>query len=284
MRCEHRARLVAKQAERMAGGDVGEREHPDLGVACDRRRLASGRVAVLVGPLGAPPRRTSPRGRAGRRRGRRSASCRSGACRRRPRACGPAAAAPSPARARPRGSSRRAGRGRSRGPASRPERACRPRDRTARALVLEEDVAERRAAVVDRRPPRAGSRRARARRPARARPVAARSRSRPAIRRTSRHQRSQPRRPVDRERSLAAPQVERLQHPRQPEPVVGVEVGQEDLRKVGQPDRGDAAGAGSPRRSRSGSGRRRGAPAARAGLAEPTAPNRRCRRRRRKGP
>jgi len=45
-------------------------------------------------------------------------------------------------------------------------------------------------------------------------------------------------RPVDRERRLvAAAQRERLQHPRQAEEVIGMEVREEDLLQVGQPDR-----------------------------------------------
>ena len=45
-------------------------------------------------------------------------------------------------------------------------------------------------------------------------------------------------RPVDRERRLvAAAQCERLQHPRQAEEVVGMEVREEDLLQVGQADR-----------------------------------------------
>src|SRR5579875_1282241 len=44
---EDGAGLVAQQAERVPGGEVGEREHPRLGVAGDLGGLASGRVAVL---------------------------------------------------------------------------------------------------------------------------------------------------------------------------------------------------------------------------------------------
>ena len=44
-------------------------------------------------------------------------------------------------------------------------------------------------------------------------------------------------RPVDGQRPLARAQVERLDHPRQPEPVVEVEVGDEDGAEVGQADR-----------------------------------------------
>ena len=46
----------------------------------------------------------------------------------------------------------------------------------------------------------------------------------------------QPRRPVDRERDLAAAERERLQHPGQAEVVVGVVVGEEDLGQLDQPD------------------------------------------------
>jgi len=48
----------------------------------------------------------------------------------------------------------------------------------------------------------------------------------------------QPRRAVDRDRELAAAERERLQHPRQAEEVVGVEVGEEDLLELDQPDGG----------------------------------------------
>ena len=49
---------------------------------------------------------------------------------------------------------------------------------------------------------------------------------------------SQPARPVDGQRQLAAAQRERLQHPGQPEEVVGVEVRQEDLVQVDEADVG----------------------------------------------
>jgi hypothetical protein len=42
---------------------------------------------------------------------------------------------------------------------------------------------------------------------------------------------------VDLKRPLAAAEVERLQQSRQSEPVVGVEVGDEDLGQLGEPDR-----------------------------------------------
>ena len=47
---------------------------------------------------------------------------------------------------------------------------------------------------------------------------------------------AQPRRAVEPERQLAAAQGEALQHPRQPEVVVGVEVRQEDVFEVGETD------------------------------------------------
>src|SRR5262249_6313242 len=50
-------------------------------------------------------------------------------------------------------------------------------------------------------------------------------------------QRLEPRGTVDRQRHLALAQLERLQHPRQPEVVVAVEMADEDLLEVGQPDR-----------------------------------------------
>ena len=49
---------------------------------------------------------------------------------------------------------------------------------------------------------------------------------------------TQTRRAVYRQRCLAAAQRERLQHPRQPEDVVGVEVREEDRVELGQPDLG----------------------------------------------
>jgi hypothetical protein len=48
---------------------------------------------------------------------------------------------------------------------------------------------------------------------------------------------AEPGRPVDRQADLAAAQRERLQHPRQPEEVVGVVVGEEDLAELDEPDR-----------------------------------------------
>src|SRR3954452_3439534 len=44
---EHRARLVADLAAAVAGGDVGQREQPDVGLAGDLGRLAGGAVAGL---------------------------------------------------------------------------------------------------------------------------------------------------------------------------------------------------------------------------------------------
>ena len=46
----------------------------------------------------------------------------------------------------------------------------------------------------------------------------------------------EPGRPVDRDRQLAPAERERLQHPGQPEEVVGVEVRQEDLAELDEPD------------------------------------------------
>ena len=59
---EHGAGLVAEQPGRMAGREVGERQHADLRVARERRRLGGGRVAGLAARGRAPPRRTWPRG------------------------------------------------------------------------------------------------------------------------------------------------------------------------------------------------------------------------------
>jgi hypothetical protein len=53
-----------------------------------------------------------------------------------------------------------------------------------------------------------------------------------------REQVGEPRRAVNRQRRLAAAQRERLQHPGQPQVVVGVVMGDEDLRKLGQPNAG----------------------------------------------
>ena len=52
-----------------------------------------------------------------------------------------------------------------------------------------------------------------------------------------REQLAQAGRPVDRQRPLARAQVKGLQQPREAKPVVGVEVGQEHLGQLGQPDR-----------------------------------------------
>jgi hypothetical protein len=49
-------------------------------------------------------------------------------------------------------------------------------------------------------------------------------------------QRGRAGRPVDGERLLAVAQLEGLQHARQPEPVVGVQVGEKDVGQVGEPD------------------------------------------------
>ena len=53
-----------------------------------------------------------------------------------------------------------------------------------------------------------------------------------------REQVAEPGRAVEAERQLAAAQREALQHPRQPEEVIGVEVGQEDVLEVGEADVG----------------------------------------------
>ncbi len=121
-----------------------------------------------------------------------------------------------------------------------PEPPSRPPGRTRPGrCVLEERRSRRPRPRCETGTARSGSRRARARRPARARPAAARSG--PGRPRAARAPSSclQPRRAVDRQRPLAPAQVERLQQPRQPEPVVGVEVGEEHLVEVGQPDRAD---------------------------------------------
>ncbi len=66
--------------------------------------------------------------------------------------------------------------------------------------------------------------------------------------------------------------------------MVGVEVGEEDLVQVGQPDRAARADAGCPRRSRTGSARRRGGRAAREARGRRSGSSRRCRRRTPRGP
>ena len=58
------------------------------------------------------------------------------------------------------------------------------------------------------------------------------------IRRSELQQLVQPSRAVQGQRQLAPAQRERLQHPREPEKVIGVEVGQEDLVQVDEPDVG----------------------------------------------
>ena len=49
---EHRARLIAQIAARIAAGDVGQRQQSDLRVACDLGRLTGGGVAGLARALG----------------------------------------------------------------------------------------------------------------------------------------------------------------------------------------------------------------------------------------
>ena len=80
---------------------------------------------------------------------------------------------------------------------------------------------------------------------------------RPITGRSAVEQLPQPGRAVDRQRPLARAQVERLEHPEQAEPVVEVEVREEDRveRPAARPSA--AAAAGCPRRSRTGSARRR---------------------------
>ena len=59
----------------------------------------------------------------------------------------------------------------------------------------------------------------------------------PKIRRSEPNRSDEPGRAVDRDRHLAAAERERLQHPGQPEVVVGVVVGEEDLAQVDQAER-----------------------------------------------
>ena len=61
--------------------------------------------------------------------------------------------------------------------------------------------------------------------------------SRPNTRRSVVEEVAEPRRPVDRERHVAVAERERLQHPRQAEVVVGVEVREEDLAQIDEADR-----------------------------------------------
>ena len=88
-----------------------------------------------------------------------------------------------------------------------------------------------------------------------------------------------PRGPYTLSGCVAFAQRERLQHPRQSQPVIGVEVRDEHAVHVGQPDRTRRAGAGCPRRSRTGCGRRHGGSGPRAARAAGSAPSHRCRRR-----
>ena len=154
--------------------------------------------------------------------------------------------------------SRRAAGGRSRGPASTPS--------SRGALGVE--------APGRGRPRRARSRgRARGGRPRRRDPVAvalelvvrleldaarAGRSSRPITRRSALEQRARAR--AGRRRSAAARAARRsnvFSIPGRPSTVVGVEVGDEDVLELGQPDRAQRAGAGCPRRSRTAAGRRR---------------------------
>ena len=174
--------------------------------------------------------------------------------RRRGRSCGPGGARPAPDPGAPLGPSRRAERDRTRARARARAAARVTGSNTPGRSVLVQDVAECRAAVGDRHggDPVPVAREHVARRELdqlRARS----SRDRPAQRQAQ--QLAQPGRPVNRQRPLAAAQVEGLQQPGQAEPVIGVEVGQEDLGQVGQADRARPADAGSPRRSRTGSDR-----------------------------
>ena len=132
-------------------------------------------------------------------------------------------------------------------------------------------------------PARSGSHRARAPRPAPARPRRAEADAAGGAHH-DRQQLPEAARSVDRQRRLAPAQIEGLQQSRQPEPVVGVEVRDEHLRRdrAGRPSA--AADAGCPHRSRPGSGRRRGGRGSPAGHGAGWASSRRCRRRRPRDP
>ena len=93
------------------------------------------------------------------------------------------------------------------------------------------------------------------------------------------------RRPVDVERRLARPQRERLQHPGEPEVVVGVEVRQEDVLEVDEPDRrAQELALGSLAAVEAAAGRLPGGGAASSCRAAPWARSRTCRGRPRRGP
>ncbi len=76
------------------------------------------------------------------------------------------------------------------------------------------------------------------------------------------HQLGEPCRPMNRQRAIAITQAERLQQARQSEPVVDVQVCDEDVGEVAQTRPRAAAVAGCPRHSRSGSAPPPAAPAA----------------------
>ena len=116
-------------------------------------------------------------------------------------------------------------------------RALRGRVERARPLVLEQHVAVRLAAVRDRHggDPVAVPLEHLAR--LELADVAARTRRDRATRAIEREQLGQAPGTVDRQRRLAAAQVERFQQPREAEPVVRVEVRDEHLVDVDQPDR-----------------------------------------------
>ncbi len=121
------------------------------------------------------------------------------------------------------------------GPSCRPRRSAVSLSKLAGALVLVEHVAERRAAMRDRH----------RRDPV---PVALElvagleldqlelEAHGPRHPQRQAHQRPQPGRAADRQRDVAAAEVERLEHAGQAQPVVGVKVGEEDLGEVGQSD------------------------------------------------
>ena len=165
----------------------------------------------------------------------------------------PAPLARRPARAARRRRSRRAAGGRSPGPRD-AELARRARRRSGRAARPRRARSRRPAAVADRERARSRSRRARP-------SLAGSSSTTPAGSAAGRRRGAAPRissrgagRAVDRQRPLAVAQLERLEHPRQAEPVVGVEVGEEDRRRGRRARPSAAAGAGCPRRSRTACG------------------------------
>ncbi len=235
-RCEHRARLVAELAAGVAAGDVRERKQPHLGVARELQPPGARCCAASGAHARRPLAGTSPRARARRPGARRSPAPRTARCRRRARPCAPPWSSPSPARVARRRRSRRAAAGRSRGPGSR--RAPAPAaGRGARAAPPPRARSRTPRLCGARESPRSDSRRAAPSLRARARRCRSPYGRRPKTTRISPISCFSPTGPYTASGSLALAQGEGLQHARQPQPVVGVEVRDEDAVEIRQPDR-----------------------------------------------